>query len=87
MGYKKYSPVYIEKEGNMSDLVKKGKELFDFFDLNKDGYLSRGEFISVVDVLMGETGMRAGKGYFEALDLNKDNRISYDEFVKILEDA
>ncbi len=71
----------------MSNLVSKGKELFEFFDLNEDGYLSKGEFISVVEVLKGEAGIRASKDYFEALDLNKDNRISYDEFVKILENA
>ncbi len=69
----------------MIDLLSKGKELFDFFDLNKDGYLSRGEFVSVVEVLIGEVGMGVSKEHFLAVDLNKDNRISYDEFIKILE--
>jgi len=69
----------------MSGLLKNAKETFDFFDLNKDGYLSKGEFVSVVNILNGEIGVGASKEYFEKADLNGDNKISFGEFKKILE--
>ena len=68
------------------ELASRAKELFELFDTNQDGYISRSEFVSVVDVLLGEHGTGVSRPYFLEADKNSDNKISYDEFVVMLEE-
>ena len=58
----------------------RAKELYDFYDSNQDGYISRGEFILVVDTLFGEKGLSISSRKFDESDLDSNNQISFDEF-------
>ena len=62
----------------------RAKELYDFYDSNQDGYISRGEFILVVDTLFGERGLSISSRKFDESDLDSNNQISFDEFCNLL---
>lgn len=66
------------------DLTNRAKELFKFFDVNGDGFISRGEFVTVVEILLGEKGLGASVPHFSNADKNSDNKISFDEFIELL---
>ena len=60
--------------------MDKLQKLFDFFDRNSDGYLSKKELIELVEVLLNEKGL--GKSYqiLKEYDFNQDNKIDFVEF-------
>ncbi|OAB57890.1 hypothetical protein AY599_05385 [Leptolyngbya valderiana BDU 20041] len=62
------------------------KALFDEFDRNGDGRLSRGEFAQLVRYLLGEHGIQTSSKIFEQFDANHDNGITPDELVNLVED-
>ena len=68
------------------DWQGRAKELFEFFDANGDGVISRGEFVSVAETLMGEKGQGVSAPHFNAADRNSDGKIPYSEFLAMLED-
>ena len=59
-------------------------ELFDVFDVNKDGVISRGEFISLVECLLDKKGFNFSSDIFKRFDANHDNLISRDELIDLV---
>jgi len=68
---------------NTDELVK---NLFEEFDRNGDGKLSRGEFVDLVRYLLGEHGIQTSSRIFERFDTNHDNGITPDELVDLVEE-
>ena len=54
-------------------------ELFEVFDVDKDGVINRGEFVELIDCLLQDKGIRMCETIFNKLDTNHDNSISKDE--------
>ena len=61
--------------------MEKLQELFDFFDSNSDGYISKKELIEMVKVLLNESGLGVSNKVLKEFDFNNDNKIDFDEFV------
>ena len=59
-------------------------ELFDVFDINKDGFISRGEFVSLAKSLLNERELEFSSDIFKQFDANHDNRISRDELIEMV---
>jgi len=59
-------------------------ELFDVFDVNNDGVISRGEFIALVESLLHKQGMNFSSDIFKQFDANHDNVISKDELIEMV---
>lgn len=59
-------------------------ELFAEFDTNRDGVLSRGEFVDLVKYLIGEHGIGVSAKIFDEFDANHDGRISRDELRELV---
>ncbi len=58
--------------------------LFEEFDTNRDGMLSRGEFVDLVKFMLGEHGVATSSTIFEQFDADHDNRISREELVALV---
>lgn len=61
------------------------KELFDFFDKNSDGYISKKELIELVEVLLNEKGLGKSSQVLKEFDFNHDNKIDFYEFKAFAE--
>ncbi len=61
-------------------------ELFDVFDVNNDGVISRGEFIALAESLLYEKGLRFSSDIFKQFDTNHDNVISREEMIDLVID-
>ena len=59
-------------------------ELFDVFDVNGDGVISRGEFITLAESLLYDKGMNFSSDIFKRFDANHDNVISRDEMINLV---
>lgn len=59
-------------------------ELFDVFDVNKDGVISRGEFVSLAESLLHEKGLNFSSDIFKEFDANHDNAISREELIDLV---
>jgi len=59
-------------------------ELFDVFDVNKDGVISKGEFIALAEALLHKQGMNFSSDIFKEFDENHDNVISKDEMINLV---
>jgi Ca2+-binding EF-hand superfamily protein len=59
-------------------------ELFDIFDVNKDGVISRGEFVSLAESLLHEKGLNFSSDIFKQFDANHDNAISREELIDLV---
>ncbi|WP_438863892.1 EF-hand domain-containing protein [Neptunicella sp.] len=57
------------------------RKLFDFFDRNSDGYISKKELIELVEVLLNEKGLGKSSQILQEFDFNQDNKIDFDEFI------
>lgn len=60
--------------------------LFEEFDENRDGVISRREFKDLIESLLGRHGVRTSSRIFDRFDTNHDNRISRDELVRLVEE-
>lgn len=58
--------------------------ILEEYDTNRDGVLSRGEFVDLTKYLLGEHGIRVSSEIFDAFDANHDNVISRDELVELI---
>ena len=61
-------------------------ELFDVFDVNKDGAISRGEFISLAECMLHEKGFNFSSNIFKQFDANHDNLITREELIELVLD-
>jgi guanylate cyclase activator 1 len=59
-------------------------ELFEVFDENKDGVISRSEFVELIDVLLQDKGIRMCESIFNRFDKNHSNSISKDELKEMV---
>ena len=59
-------------------------ELFDVFDDNEDGVISRGEFIALAECLLHKKGFNFSSDIFKQFDENHDNVISREEMVNLV---
>jgi Ca2+-binding EF-hand superfamily protein len=59
-------------------------ELFDVFDVNSDGVISRGEFISLAECLLHKKGLNFSSDIFKQFDANHDNSISKTEMIEMV---
>ena len=67
--------------------MKKIKELFDFFDTNNDGVISKAEFIELVEVLLNERGIGKSSSIMQEFDFNKNGVIDFEEFKALVIDT
>ena len=58
--------------------------LFEEFDTNQDGVISRGEFTDLIDCLLGKHGVKTRAQIFDEFDANHDNVISRDELIDLI---
>jgi Ca2+-binding EF-hand superfamily protein len=66
---------------NIEELVA---ELFDVFDVNNDGVISRSEFIALAKSLLYEQDLKISNEIFKQFDTNHDNQISKDELIALV---
>jgi len=66
---------------NRRELVE---ALFEEFDDNGDGVLSRREFDELIDAMIGEHGVETHREIFERFDQDHDNGISKDELIELV---
>ena len=59
-------------------------ELFDVFDINNDGVISRSEFMSLARSLLYEQDLEFSREIFKQFDENHDNVISKDELINMV---
>jgi len=59
-------------------------ELFDVFDINNDGVISKGEFVALAESLLHQQGMNFSSDIFKQFDSNHDNVISKDELIEMV---
>ncbi len=61
-------------------------ELFDVFDVNNDGVISRGEFIALAKALLYDKELNFSSDIFKQFDENHDNVISREEMINLVID-
>jgi guanylate cyclase activator 1 len=66
---------------NIEELVS---ELFDVFDENGDGVISRREFVALIESLLTKEEIGFSSDIFKKFDANHDNVISRDELVDLI---
>ena len=59
-------------------------ELFDIFDVNQDGVISRGEFVALAESLLQQKGLNFSSDLFKQFDANHDNSISREELIDMV---
>lgn len=59
-------------------------ELFEVFDVDKDGVINRREFVELVDCLLQDKGIRMCESIFHRFDKNHSNSISKDELKQMV---
>ncbi|KVH93279.1 calmodulin-like protein 1 [Cynara cardunculus var. scolymus] len=63
--------------------INETKRVFDKFDRDKDGKISRGEYKAIVKALRQEGAERDIQKIFEVADLDGDGFIDFKEFVEV----
>jgi len=66
------------------DIEQLVAELFDVFDENKDGVISRREFVALVESLLNQREMGFSSDIFRKFDTNHDNVISKEELIDMI---
>lgn len=59
-------------------------ELFDVFDENGDGVISRREFVALVESLLHHKEIGFSSDIFKRFDTNHDNVISREELIDMI---
>lgn len=58
--------------------------LFEEFDENGDGKISRREFIELIKCLLGEHGIETSSKIFDRFDTDHDNAITREELIELV---
>ena len=66
------------------DVEQMAAELFDIFDENRDGVISRREFIDLAESLLHQKGLSFSSDIFKHFDINHDNVISREELIDMI---
>ena len=66
------------------DIEQMVSELFDVFDENGDGVISRREFIALAEDLLHHKGIGFTSDIFKQFDKNHDNVISKEELIDMI---
>lgn len=66
------------------DIEKLVDELFDVFDVNNDGKISRGGFVGLAECLLFTKGVKFSSDIFKKYDANHDNFISREELIDLV---
>jgi len=66
------------------DIEQLVTELFDVFDVNNDGKISRGEFVALAECLLFTKGAKVSSEIFQKYDANHDNYISREELIDLV---
>ena len=66
------------------DIEQMVAELFDVFDVNNDGVISRSEFIALAESLLYKTELQFSSDIFKQFDVNHDNVISKEEMIDLV---
>ncbi len=61
-------------------------ELFEIYDKNQDGVISRGEFIELIDCLLDEKGAHVSSQLLARFDTNHDGVISKSELLAMIKE-
>lgn len=61
-------------------------ELFEIYDKNQDGVISRGEFVDLIDCLLHEKGVHVSTEIFDRFDTNHDGKISKEELLVLVKE-
>jgi|TARA_B110000967_G_C18541567_1_gene390883 Ca2+-binding EF-hand superfamily protein len=67
-----------------ADQLLNVKNLFSSYDINHDGYLSKGEFVIFAREALEIIGRGSANELFGLSDLNRDQKISLDEFIEMV---
>ena len=70
-----------EPKMNIEELVN---ELFEVFDDNRDGVISRHEFVGLIKSLLHESEIELSGDIFKKFDANHDNAISREELIDMV---
>ena len=68
----------------MMDIEQMVTELFDVFDENQDGVISRREFVALIESLLHQKEIGFSSDIFRKFDTNHDNVISREELVDMI---
>jgi Ca2+-binding EF-hand superfamily protein len=66
------------------DIEQLADELFDIFDEDKDGVISRREFVALAESLLHQKGIGFSSNLFKQFDANHDNVISREELIDMI---
>ena len=66
------------------DIEQMVAELFDVFDENKDGVISRRECVALVESLLHQKEIGFSSDIFRKFDTNHDNVISKEELIDMI---
>lgn len=66
------------------DIEQMVTELFDVFDENKDGVISRREFVALIESLLHHHEIGFSSDIFKKFDTNHDNVISREELIDMV---
>ena len=68
------------------DIEQMVTELFEEFDEDRDGVISRREFVALVECLLHEKKLGLSSSLFKQFDRNHDNVISREELIELIEE-
>ena len=68
----------------MMELNQWVDELFEVFDVDKDGVINRSEFVELIDVLLQDKGIRMCETIFHRFDKDHNNCISKEELREMV---
>jgi len=66
------------------DIEQMVTELFDVFDENRDGVISRREFVALIESLLHQREIGFSSDIFKKFDSNHDNVISREELIDMI---
>ena len=66
------------------DIEEMVAELFDVFDEDRDGVISKREFVALIQSLLHKNELGFSSDIFKKFDTNHDNVISREELIEMI---